>query len=80
MDRVNERLAEGADPIRDEAGMIIGWKRNIYSYPPIGSPDSGANVTVADLGRFMRAVLDGRLMSSEMTRAFLDATRRLESA
>lgn len=71
MDRVNDRLAEGADPIRDQAGMIIGWKRNIYSYPPIGSPDGGANVTVADLGRFMRAVLDGRLMSAEMTRAFL---------
>ena len=71
MDRVNERFAEGADPIRDESGAITGWKRNVYSYPPIGSPDSGANVTVADLGRFMRAVLDGRLMSPELTAAFL---------
>ena len=71
MDRVNERFAEGADPIRDESGTITGWKRNIYSYPPIGSPDGGANVTAADLGRFMRAVLDGRLMSAELTAAFL---------
>ena len=71
MDRVNERLAEGADPIRDEAGAITGWKRNIYSYPPIGSPDGGAHVTAADLDRFMRAVLDGRLLSSELTAAFL---------
>ena len=66
MDRVNERLAEGADPIRDETGAIRGWKRNIYAYPPIGSPDGGAHVTTADLDRFMRAVLDGRLMSPEL--------------
>jgi CubicO group peptidase (beta-lactamase class C family) len=71
MDRVNVRLAEGADPIHDEAGMIVGWKRNIYSYPPIGSPDAGANVTAADLDRFMRAVLEGRLLSAELTAAFL---------
>ena len=71
MDRVNERLAEGADPIRDEAGAITGWKRNIYSYPPIGSPDGGAQVTAADLDRFMRAVLEGRLLSAELTAAFL---------
>ena len=71
MDRVNERMAEGADPIRDEAGAITGWKRNIYSYPPIGSPDGGAHVTAADLDRFMRAVRDGRLLSPELTAAFL---------
>ena len=71
MDRVNDRLAEGADPIRDEAGAITGWKRNIYSYPPIGSPDGGAHVTAADLDRFMRAVLEGRLLSAELTAAFL---------
>jgi CubicO group peptidase (beta-lactamase class C family) len=61
----------GRDPIRDEAGSITGWKRNIYSYPPIGSPDSGAHVTAADLHRFVRAVLDGQLLSTESTAAFL---------
>ena len=71
MDRVNERLAEGADAIRGEAGAITGWKRNIYSYPPIGSPDGGAHVTAADLDRFIRAVLEGRLLSAELTAAFL---------
>ena len=73
MDRVTERLAEGADPILDEAGAIIGWKRNIYSFPPIGSPDSGAHVTAADLERFMRAATSGRLLSVELTAAFLTA-------
>jgi CubicO group peptidase (beta-lactamase class C family) len=71
MDRVNERMAEGADPIRDDAGSIVGWKRNIYSYPPIGSPDGGAHVTAADLDRFLRAVKDGRLLSPGQTAAFL---------
>jgi CubicO group peptidase (beta-lactamase class C family) len=71
MDRVSERMAEGADPIRDEAGSVVGWRRNIYSYPPIGSPDSGAHVTAADLARFLRALKAGRLLSPELTAAFL---------
>jgi len=71
MDRVNERLAEAADPIHDDAGGVVGWRRNIYSYPPIGSPDGGAHVTAADLDRFMRAVRDGRLLSPGLTEAFL---------
>ena len=72
MDRVNERMAEGADPIRGDDETIVGWKRNIYSYPPIGSPDSGANVTAADLVRFLRAVKAGRLLSPGLTAAFLE--------
>jgi CubicO group peptidase (beta-lactamase class C family) len=71
MDHVNDRVAEGADPIRDEAGAIEGWRRNIYSFPPIGSPDGGAFVTAVDLGLFLRAVIEGRLLSAEMTSAFL---------
>ena len=71
MDRVHENIAEGCDPIRDGAGTILGWKKNIYSYPPIGSPDSGALVTVGDLDRFLRAVQAGKLISPELTEAFL---------
>lgn len=71
MDHVNDRVAEGADPIRDRADAIVGWRRNIYSFPPIGSPDGGAFVTAADLDRFIRAVIEGRLLSPDMTSAFL---------
>ncbi len=71
MDQVNPRVAEGSDPIRDAQGNITGWKRNIYSFPPVGSPDSGAHVTVADLDRFLRAVRRGLLLSPAMTEAFL---------
>jgi len=72
MDRVRQRVAEGADPIRDEGGVVIGWKRNIFSYPPIGSPDSGALVTAADLDRFLRAVRAGRLLSPKLSEAFFE--------
>jgi CubicO group peptidase (beta-lactamase class C family) len=70
MDRVHRNVAEGADPLRDEAGQLTGWKRNIYSFPPIGSPDAGAHVTAADLDRFLRQVQAGRLLSAVLTEAF----------
>lgn len=71
MDRVHERVAEGSDPLKDDAGNVIGWKKNIYSYPPIGSPDSGAYVTAADLNRFLRAVQSGELLSPTLTKELL---------
>jgi CubicO group peptidase (beta-lactamase class C family) len=71
MGQVNEMVAEGSDPIRNLDGKIEGWKKNIYSYPPIGSPDSGAYVTAVDLDRFLRAVQSGELLSQELTEAFL---------
>ena len=70
MAQANEKVAEGLDPIRDEDGKLTGWKKNIYSYPPIGSPDAGAYVTAADLDRFLRAVKAGQLLSPTLTKAF----------
>jgi CubicO group peptidase (beta-lactamase class C family) len=70
MDRVHEAVAEGSDPLEDEADHIIGWKRNIYSYPPVGSPDGGAHATAKDLDRFLRAVKAGELLSPSLTGAF----------
>lgn len=63
-------LAEGCDPIRADDDAVSGWRKNIYSFPPIGSPDSGAHVTAADLDRFLRAVRGGVLLSPENTRQF----------
>ncbi len=70
MDVVNENVAEGCDPLRDEHGNIVAWKKNIYSYPPIGSPDGGAHVTAGDLDRFLRVVKAGSLLSPQLTAAF----------
>ena len=49
---------------------LVGWKRNIYSYPPIGSPDGGALVTAGDLDRFLRSSKAGELLSPGLTEAF----------
>lgn len=35
-------VAEGWEPVADGGGIVTGWRQNIYSYPPIGSPDGGA--------------------------------------
>lgn len=75
-DQVNERVALGADPIFNENKDIIGWQKNIYSFPPIGSPDAGAHVTARDLVVFLRAVQGGALLSSEMTEAFFTPRTR----
>lgn len=58
------RVAEGWDLVDGE------WVSNIYSYPPIGSPDGGAHVTASDLVRFIRAVKSGDLLNKEYTEEF----------
>jgi len=64
-------VAEGWDPKYDPAGNRSGWKQNIFSYPPIGSPDGGAQVTADDLVGFAQAVRAGQLLSAELTEQFL---------
>jgi len=70
MDEANDAVAEGCDPVRDEHGDIVAWRKNIYSYPPIGSPDGGAHVTASDLDLFLRALKAGALLSEPSAQAF----------
>jgi CubicO group peptidase (beta-lactamase class C family) len=67
MDLVEPDVAEGADAVTAKDGTAVTWRRNIYSYPPIGSPDGGAHVTAGDLISFHRALGEGRLLNSELT-------------
>lgn len=55
-------VAEGWDPKPDG-----GWLSNIFSYPPIGSPDGGAHATTADLLRFLQALRQGELLAPDLT-------------
>ncbi len=76
MDEAVPDVAEGWEPVHgdgpdgDDDGPVVGWRQNIYSYPPVGSPDGGAHVTAADLARFLGAVRDGALLPPDLTRAF----------
>jgi CubicO group peptidase (beta-lactamase class C family) len=71
MDQVEADVAEGADPVVAADGTVTAWRRNIYSFPPVGSPDGGAHTSTADLLSFHRALLDRRLLSDELTAAML---------
>lgn len=61
MDRVVPQVAEGVEQTDDG-----GWRRNIYSYPPVGSPDGGAHVTASNLIAFHSALRAGALLPVEM--------------
>jgi len=67
MDEVNTDVAEGYIGCYDENKNLIKWKKNIYSYPPIGSPDSGAYTTVNDLDIFIRKLKANMLLKTEYT-------------
>jgi CubicO group peptidase (beta-lactamase class C family) len=47
------------------------WRSNVFSYPPIGSPDGGAHASAKDLLIFLDAVRGGRLLMPELTKEFL---------
>ena len=70
-DIVTPRIAEGADPVRDDSGAVTAWKRNVFSYPPVGAPDGGAHVTVRDVVAFHRALVGGRLLPPALTAQML---------
>lgn len=67
MDEVNKNTAEGYFGIYDENKNLIKWKKNIYSYPPIGFPDSGVYTIVNDLDIFVRNLKKNVLLNKEYT-------------
>ncbi len=70
MDGVNENTAEGYVSITDENDNIIGYKKNIYCYPPKGTPDGGAYTTAEDLNKFLAAIKDNILLGKEFAEIF----------
>ncbi len=80
MDVVSPMSPKASSPITDADDRITGWHRNIYSYPPIGSPDGGAHVTAEDLIRFHTALRAGQLLGPELTEAMFVAEGGVQAA
>lgn len=68
MDQVVENAAEHYASVLDNKENIIGYRKNIYSYPSIGSPDAGALTTATNLDLFIRSLKAGKLLSEELTK------------
>ncbi|QGG54275.1 MULTISPECIES: serine hydrolase domain-containing protein [Paenibacillus] len=75
-DEGDAAVAEGYEAEYDEYGQVK-WRKNVYSFPPIGTSDGGAYTTVGDLDTFMRALAGGRLLSRERTEAIMKPQARL---
>ena len=56
MDSINENTAEGYVNLYNEDGEVVGYKKNIYCFPPMGTPDGGAYTTAEDLNLFLSAM------------------------
>lgn len=54
-DDTDLNIAEGYYHTDNQKGLQV-WKKNIYSFPPIGTADSGAYTNVFDLDRFIRNI------------------------
>ena len=66
-DDADAKIAEGYFIIgKDKEGLPI-WRKNIYSYPPVGTADGGAYTSVGDLDVFIRSLKDGKLLSKEIS-------------
>jgi len=50
-DGVDAQAAEGYASVEDDQGRPVGFRKNIYAYPPVGSPDAGIFTTVRDLSK-----------------------------
>jgi len=65
MDEVHSNVAEGYILETDDKVEFSKWRKNIYSYPPIGTADSGAYTTVGDLDIFIRSITQNKLISKK---------------
>ena len=71
MDGVCHDVAEGYTRTTDAGSTDQTWRKNIYAYPPIGSPDGGAYATAGDLDIFIRSLYRGDVLSADLTQALV---------
>jgi len=71
-------IAEGYATVGGPEGKPLGFRKNIYAFPPVGSPDSGAYTTVRDLSRFFRAVEGPAFLGAAARAEFLKALMKAQ--
>lgn len=71
MDGINGNTAEGYKSIEDANGKIVGYKKNIYCYPPQGTPDGGVYTTAEDINKFLSAIKNNVLLNKKYSNIFL---------
>ncbi len=69
-DGTDAQVAEGYASVEDAEGAFLGFRKNIYAYPPIGSPDAGVFTTVADLARLFDALESESFLGPELRAEF----------
>lgn len=75
-DSVTPDVAEGYATVEGAGGakaggLAAGFRKNIYAFPPIGSPDAGIITTVRDLRRLFLALEGGSFLSPGLRAEFL---------
>lgn len=73
MDSINENTAEGYTNLYNKNGEVTGYKKNIYSFPPQGTPDGGAYTTAEDLNLFLAALKNHVLLNKSYADLMLTA-------
>lgn len=69
MDGVNTDTAEGY--IQAEADRRQIWRKNIYSIPPVGTPEGGIYSTAGDLDLLLRGLTGGQFFTPEYAKLIL---------
>lgn len=77
MDSVNENTAEGYLNLYNEDGKIIGYKKIIYSFPPMGTLDGGPYTTAEDMNLFLTAIQKKILLTMFTQNCFLQPTAHI---
>lgn len=71
LDGAHDNMAVGYYPVSSNGSEDVTWRTNIYSFPPVGTPESGTYSTVNDLHIFLKKIQNGDLFSKELTQEFL---------
>ena len=70
-DSVAPNVAEGYATVEGADGAPAGFRKNIYAFPPVGSPDAGIITTVRDLRKLFLAIEGDSFLSPGLRAEFL---------